>query len=451
MKITFAGAADTVTGSRHLIDLSGYRLLLDCGLFQGHKTLRLRNWAEPSFDPRSIDAVVLSHAHLDHSGYLPLLYKRGFRGSIFCTSATRDLAELLLLDSARLLQEEAGNANKYGYSQHSPAEPLYTEEDVRHCMPCFTPIASLFPTIIHKNVSIELVPAGHLLGASSIVIRHRKLTLAYSGDLGRPKDMLMPAPRPISKADILLVESTYGNRRHARKDVMPQLASIIESTASHGGVVLMPSFAVGRAQALLLAIHRLKESGQMGDIPVFVDSPMASRATNIYRKHQQLLRMPVDEIKAACDSARFLASPEQSRRLSESHYPCIIIAGSGMVTGGRILHHLKVHASNPLNHIVLPGFQVPGTRGAKLAAGERSVRIHGQDIPLRAKVTQLEAFSGHADADEIMDWLGHFHEPPSETFIVHGERDAADAMRLRISHELHWKVRTVEHMQEVTL
>jgi metallo-beta-lactamase family protein len=450
MKITFTGAADTVTGSRHLIDLGGYRLLLDCGLFQGHKTLRLRNWAEPPFDPRSIDAVVLSHAHLDHCGYLPLLYKRGFRGGIFCTPATRDLAELLLLDSARLLEEEARHANKYGYSQHSPAEPLYTEEDVRHCMPCFMPIASLSPTIIKKNVSIEFVPAGHLLGASSVVMRHRKLTLAYSGDLGRPNDMLMPAPRPISQADILLVESTYGNRRHARKDVMPQLASIIEATAGRGGVVLMPSFAVGRAQALLLAIHRLKESGQIGDTPVFVDSPMASRATGIYRKHQKLLRIPIVEIKAACDGARFVASPEQSRRLSESNYPCIIIAGSGMVTGGRILHHLKVHASNPVNHIVLPGFQVPGTRGAKLAAGERSVRIHGQDIPLRAKVTQLEAFSGHADADEIMDWLEHFHQPPSETFIVHGERDAADAMRLRISHELHWKVRTVEHMQQIT-
>jgi metallo-beta-lactamase family protein len=451
MKITFAGAADTVTGSRHLIDLGGYRLLLDCGLFQGYKTLRLRNWAEPPFDPRSIDAVVLSHAHLDHCGYLPLLFKRGFRGNIFCTPATRDLAELLLLDSARLLQEEAGHANKYGYSQHSPAEPLYTEADVRHCMPCFTPIPSLSPIIIEKNVSIELVPAGHLLGASSVILRHRKLTLAYSGDLGRPNDMLMPAPRPISQADILLVESTYGNRQHARKDVMPQLASIIEATASRGGVVLMPSFAVGRVQAILLAIHRLKESGLIGDIPVFVDSPMATRATSIYRQHHKLLRMPMAEIKAACNGARFVASPEQSRRLSESHYPCIIIAGSGMVTGGRILHHLKVHASNPLNHIVLPGFQVPGTRGAKLAAGERSVRIHGQDIPLRAKVTQLEAFSGHADADEIMDWLAHFHEPPLETFIVHGERDAADTMRLRISHELHWKVRTVEHMQEINL
>jgi metallo-beta-lactamase family protein len=295
------------------------------------------------------------------------------------------------------------------------------------------------------------VPAGHLLGASSIIMRQRKLTLAYSGDLGRPNDMLMPAPRPISQADILLVESTYGNRQHSRKDVMPQLASIIEASAARGGVVLMPSFAVGRAQALLLAIHRLKESNQIGDIPVFVDSPMASRATSIYRKHHTLLRIPMAEIKAACDGARFVARPEQSRRLSESHYPCIIIAGSGMVTGGRILHHLKAHASNPLNHIVLPGFQVPGTRGAKLAAGERVVRIHGQDIPLRAKVTQLEALSGHADADEIMDWLAHFHEPPSETFIVHGEREAADAMRLLISHDLNWKVRTVEHMQEVHL
>jgi len=451
MKITFTGAADTVTGSRHLLDLGGYRLLLDCGLFQGYKTLRLRNWAEPPFDPRSIDAVILSHAHLDHCGYLPLLYKRGFRGEVFCTQATRDLAELMLLDSARLLEEEAHHANQHGYSQHSPAEPLYTVQDVQHCMQCFKPIASLQAADIAKNVSVELSPAGHLLGASSVILRHRRLSLAFSGDLGRPNDLLMPAPRPISQADVLLLESTYGNRQHAKKDVMPQLASIITRTTVRGGVIMMPSFAVGRAQALLLAIHRLKESGQIGDIPVFVDSPMASRATAIYRKHHKLMRMPMAEIKAACDGARFIASPEQSRRLSQSHYPCIIIAGSGMVTGGRILHHLKVHAPNPANHIVLPGFQVPGTRGAKLAAGERSVRIHGQDIPLRAKVTQLDAFSGHADADEIMQWLTHFHVPPTDTFIVHGEREAADAMRLRIKSELDWKVQTVEHLQEVVI
>jgi metallo-beta-lactamase family protein len=451
MKITFTGAADTVTGSRHLIDLGGYRLLLDCGLFQGYKTLRLRNWAEPPFDPRSINAVVLSHAHLDHSGYLPVLFKRGFRGEIFCTSATRDLAELMLLDSARLLEEEAYHANKFGYSQHSPAEPLYTEEDVRHCMECFTPLASLTPTAISKDVSIELVPAGHLLGASSVILRHRKHTLAYSGDLGRPNDLLMPAPRPLTQADVLLVESTYGNRLHAKKDVMPLLAGLINRATERGGVVLMPSFAVGRAQALLLALYRLKQSNQIGDIPVFVDSPMASRATSIYRKHHKLLRVPMPEIKAACDDARFIGSPEQSKRLSASRYPCIIIAGSGMATGGRILHHLKVHATNPANQIVLPGFQVPGTRGAKLATGERSIRIHGQDIPLRAKVTQLEAFSGHADADEIMAWLTHFHTPPSETFIVHGEREAADAMRLRIHHDLGWKVQTVEHLQQISL
>lgn len=451
MKITFTGAADTVTGSRHLLDFGGTRILLDCGLFQGFKTLRLRNWAPPPFDPRSIQAVVLSHAHLDHSGALPLLYKQGFRGEIFCTQATRDLAELMLLDSAKLMEEEALHANKYGYSQHSPAEPLYTEADVRNCLKCFTPITSLSAADIGHGVSIELVPAGHLLGASSVIVRHRRLTLAFSGDLGRPNDMLMPAPRPITQADVLLIESTYGNHQHGNKDALPLLASIIERTSERGGIVMMPSFAVGRAQAMLLAIHRLKMNKQIGDIPVFVDSPMASRATTIYRKHHKLLNMPMAELKAAFDSARFVATPEQSKRLTQSHYPRIVIAGSGMATGGRILHHLKAHASNPANHVVLPGFQVPGTRGAKLAAGDRSIRIHGQDIPMRAKLTQLEAFSGHADATEIMAWLTHLHAPPAQTFVVHGERDAADALRLRIHHELGWRAQTVEHLQQISL
>ncbi|MFM2399411.1 MAG: hypothetical protein RL341_1568 [Pseudomonadota bacterium] len=451
MNITFAGAADTVTGSRHLIEVPGFRLLLDCGLFQGFKTLRERNWSTLGFDARSVSAVVLSHAHLDHCGFLPVLTKLGFRGSVYCSQATRDLAEVMLLDSAHLLEEEAKHANRYGYSKHAPAQPLYTVDDVKRCLQNIKPLPFNTTFKLSKNLSIELTPAGHLLGAASVIVRHHDMQLVYSGDLGRNEDLLMPPPSAVHAADVLLVESTYGNRVHPADDPMQQLGDIIRATVGRGGMVLMPSFAVGRAQALMLAIERLKQQNAIPDVPVFLDSPMASKATAIYRRHAKLLRIPKEEVPAMCESAKFISTPDESRALSASSAPCVIIAGSGMATGGRILHHLKAHAPNSRNHIVFPGFQVPGTRGAKLVAGEPTVKIHGEYVPVKAKVSHIEGFSGHADASELIDWLTQFRAAPGSTFVVHGEREASDALRLLIKDSLGWDARAVEHMQRVSV
>ncbi len=448
IKITFAGAADTVTGSRHLVEIGDQRILLDCGLFQGFKTLRERNWLPFPVPANEIDAVILSHAHLDHSGFLPVLCREGFRGPIYCTAPTRDLAEIMLLDSAQLLQEEANFANRHGYSKHKPARPLYDVNDVRRVLKRFHAVEWGRPIQIGR-VEASFSRAGHLLGAAIIRISFQKRVLVFSGDLGRNQDVLMRPPEPTTAADLLLLESTYGNRRHPPEDSAEALARTIRETASRGGTILMPSFAVGRAQALMLHIGRLIREGRIPKLPVFLDSPMASRATQVFKKHADELRISSGDMKVMLSCAKNIATPDESKALSQLNYPAIIIAGSGMATGGRILHHLKTFAPNPRNHIVLPGFQVLGTRGAKLLAGERTTKIHGSYVDVNASVSQIQSLSGHADADEIMHWLRQFRRPPRQVFIVHGERDASDALRLRIRDELGWAADTVEHMQHV--
>ncbi len=448
MKITFAGAADTVTGSRHLVEIGSQRILLDCGLFQGFKTLRERNWLAFPVPASEIDAVMLSHAHLDHSGYLPVLCREGYRGPIYCTAPTRDLAEIMLLDSAHLLQEEANFANRHGYSKHSPARALYDVNDVRRCLKRFQVVEWGKPIRIGR-VDASFARAGHLLGAAIVSLTFQKRTLVFSGDLGRRQDALMPPPAVVTGADVLILESTYGNRRHPAEDVAEVLAQTIRETSARGGMVLLPSFAVGRAQALMLYIGRLMREGRIPKLPVFLDSPMASRATQVFKKHPQELRISSEDMRVLLSCTKNIATPDESKAIGQLKYPAIIIAGSGMATGGRILHHLKTYAANPRNHIVFPGFQVPGTRGAKLLAGDRTTKIHGNYVDVNAQVTQIEAVSGHADVDEIMHWLAKFRKPPRQTFVVHGEREASDALRMRIRDELRWPADAVEHMQHV--
>lgn len=448
IKITFAGAADSVTGSRHLVEIGNQRILLDCGLFQGYKTLRERNWAAFPVPPSEIDAVVLSHAHLDHSGYLPVLCRSGFRGPIYCTLPTRDLAEIMLLDSAHLMQEEANFANRHGFSRHHPARPLYDVNDARRALKQFKPVDWIAPTRI-GGIEVSFLRSGHLLGAATLRLTCKKRSLLFSGDLGRNQDLLMPPPARMAGADVLIVESTYGNRAHSTVDATEALARIICETSSRGGTVLLPSFAVGRAQALMLCIGRLVREGRIPKLPVFLDSPMASRATAIYKKHANELRIDASDLRALLNCAKSVATPNESKAVSQLNYPAIIIAGSGMATGGRILHHLKAYAGNPRNHVVFPGFQVPGTRGAKLVAGDRSVKIHGEFVDVNARVSQLESFSGHADAEEIMAWLRAFRKPPKQVFVVHGEREASDALRMRIRDELGWAATAVDHMEHV--
>ena len=445
MNLSFLGAADTVTGSRHLVDLGGQRMLLDCGLYQGFKVFRERNWEPPPAPMRSADAVVLSHAHLDHCGWLPVLVKSGFGGRVIASPATRDLAEVLLLDSAHLQEEDARRANRYGYSRHDKALPLYTRADA---LKAIARIETLEPgkTLKLGEVTISLSPIGHLLGACAVSLSHRRERLVFSGDVGRQQDLLMPPPQRLTRADVLLVESTYGNRRHPVEDASARLAAVIRDTVGRGGSVLLPSFAVGRAQALLLVLQRLKAAGSIPrGLPVFLDSPMATQATALYRRHHALMRIDATEARNLLQGVRVTATPQASMRLSQLRYPAVIVSASGMATGGRMLHHLKVMAPEARHHIVFAGFQVAGSRGARLVEGAAEVKIHGQYVPVRASVSHLEGFSGHADSDELMAWLRGFRAPPRQTFVVHGDPEASDALRVRIQDELGWAVQVASH------
>ena len=445
MQITFLGAADSVTGSKHLVDIGGQRILLDCGLFQGFKVLRERNWCPLPVAAKAIDAVVLSHAHLDHSGYLPSLVKQGYTGPVYASAATRDLCEVLLLDSAKLQEEDARRANRYGYSKHPTALPLYGTADARRAIARITPIAAGRDVRLGK-VRVSLTPVGHLLGACAVTLRTADECLVYSGDLGRDDDQLMPPPQRVAQADVLLVESTYGNRSHALGDTDQRLGAIIRATVGRGGSVLMPSFAVGRAQALLHSLQKLRAAEEIPrDMPVYLDSPMAIQATALYLRHRRLMRLSARESAALTDGVTMVTTAQQSQKLTRSRYPCVIISASGMATGGRVLHHLKAMAPNAKNHIVFAGFQVSGTRGAKLVAGAREVKIHGEYVAVNADVSQVEGFSGHADAYGLMAWMRAFKGAPRRVFVVHGEPEAADTLRLRIKDELGWPAQVPEH------
>ena len=446
MDLHFLGAADTVTGSRHVVEMAGQRLMLDCGLFQGFKTLRERNWAPFPVDVRSLDAVLLSHAHLDHSGGLPLLVRAGFRGPIHCTAATRDLCEVLLLDSARLAQEDARRANRYRTSRHVPALPLYTVADARRAISQLMPLPRNRDSVLIGRLSARFRPAGHLLGASWISLSAGDERLVFSGDLGRSDDLLMLPPEPLDEADVLLIESTYGNRLHPAGNPVAELGALIRDTIGRGGSVLLPTFAVGRAQALLLAIQRLKAAGDLpASLPVALDSPMAIEATALYQKHRRGLRIGAAEAAGLDQGVTLVASAAASMRLASRKMPMVILAASGMATGGRVLHHLKRMAPDPRHAIVFPGFQVGGTRGARLLAGESEVKIHGEWWPVRARVTALSGMSGHADAQGLLAWAAGLSKPPRATFVIHGEPAASDALRLRLQERWTTPVRVPEH------
>ncbi len=451
MKLTFAGAADTVTGSRYLLDSGGRQILLDCGLFQGFKKLRERNWAPFPLPPRDIDRVVLSHAHLDHSGYLPALVRDGFRGQIIATEATRELCEILLRDSARLQEEEAEFANRHGYSKHKPALPLYTSEDAERALSRIVAVDFNEDFDLGDGLAGRFLPAGHLLGAAIVRVQRGHRSLVFSGDLGRPNDLVMQAPHKVEAADTLIVESTYGDRDHTDDDPEAVLGRVIRETAARGGTVLIPSFAVGRAQALLYALYRLKQRDEIPEIPVFLDSPMAVDATRLYDRFRSYHRLSPEQCSGMYHAARLVTTPEESKRLAGLHMPAVIISASGMATGGRVLHHLKRILPDPDSHVVFAGFQAPGTRGAHLVGGARTVKIHGEWHPVRAGVTQLDGFSAHADGDELIEWLRGFRSAPQQVYVTHGEPEAADRLRVRIETEFGWRVRAPEHLERVEL
>ena len=451
MRITFLGAAGTVTGSKYLLDTGRHKILVDCGLFQGFKQLRLRNWAKLPIDIGSLDAVVLTHAHLDHSGYLPLLVKSGFKGKVYCTAATRDLCGILLPDSAHLEEQAAESANRHDYSKHHPALPLFTAQDAQKALTRLRPLDFNASHDFGEGLSLSLRYAGHILGAAMAQFTFNGEIVLFSGDLGRPGDPIMREPEAVAEADYVIVESTYGDRKHPMTDAQDVLQEVITSTAAKGGSVVVPAFTVGRAQLLLYHLYRLKDAKRIPDLPIFLDSPMAIDAGDIFRAHPKDHRLSASEAKAVCAIARQTQTSDESRAIDRNRVPSVIVSASGMATGGRVLHHLQVFAPDPRSTILFTGFQAGGTRGAAMVAGAQAIKMFGEYIPVRARVQNMDMLSAHADADEILSWLGHFRRPPKTTFITHGEPAASDALRKRIEDGLKWKCVVPAYRDEVEL
>lgn len=446
VNITFLGGAGTVTGSKYLVRHGDKTLLVDCGLFQGYKQLRLRNWNALPIAPDQINAVVLTHAHLDHSGYLPLLVKEGFAGHVYASPGTRDLCRILLPDSGHIQEEDAAFLNRHKLSKHATALPLYTRQEALESLSNMQSHEVGKPFSPMKGWTVTLSRAGHILGACSVLVEVAGRRILFSGDLGRPDDLLMNPPDPALQADTVLIESTYGDRIHPKDDVLTELAVALQKVVKRGGVAVVPVFAVGRAQALLLAIELLKIKGDLPkSLPVFLDSPMAVHTTHLYEQHMDSHRLNRQQTRALTHSATMVNSTDESRALASRHGPMVILSASGMATGGRVLHHLAHYASDHRNMIVLTGYQAPGTRGAKLASGADTIRLHGRDVELKAEVVQLQSASAHADANQLLAWLNTMPSAPAQVYVVHGDAAAADALRWRIEHELGWRALVPEH------
>lgn len=435
MKVGFYGAVGTVTGSKYLLESGGARVLVDCGLFQGLKQLRLRNWSKPPFDPASLDAVLLSHAHLDHSGYLPALVRGGFSGPVYCTPPTRALCQILLPDSGRIQEEDAAYANRKKFSKHEPALPLYTERDAEAALTHLRVVGFGEPLALGA-FRARFHPAGHILGAASVELRDETGTALFSGDLGRSDDLLMFPPAPPVAADWTFMESTYGDRSHGERDPVQAIAAVLRRTCERGGVLLIPSFAVGRAQTMLYCLHQIFARDLAPRVPVFVNSPMATDVTALYEEFHDYHRLSQAEIASICDVAEFVRSVEESKELVARKGSHVVISASGMATGGRVLHHLRSLAPDERNTILMPGFQAVGTRGADLVAGASAIKIHGAYVPVRAEVAQLDLLSAHADREDLIAWLGAAPQPPRATWLVHGEPASADALRRSVRQAL---------------
>jgi metallo-beta-lactamase family protein len=459
--LRFLGGTRTVTGSRFLVESGDARVLVDCGLFQGLKDLRKRNWDTFPVPPESIDAVVLSHAHIDHSGYLPALVRQGFKGPVFCSPDTAALTKILLTDSAHLQEEEARYANKKGYSRHSPALPLYTDEDAQNAIKLLEPQPFDEPFPMASGIEGHLRWAGHILGSASIAIDidgpESTRRAFFSGDVGRPEHPILKPPAPPPAADVMLIESTYGDRRHATDDDdLAEFAEAISATARRGGMVLIPAFAVDRTEVVLDALHGLERDGRIPELPIYVDSPMALNVLGLYR---QALRDDHPGIRPEIvahdpfDTARVTEcrTVQESMALTSLSYPSIIISASGMATGGRVLHHLRRLLPDPLNTVILSGFQVEGTRGRRLADGERTVKMFGTYVPVRADVHQLESFSVHADLPELCDWLDTAPEAPDVCYLIHGSEDASAAMRDAVDDRFGWTAVVPRPMERVII
>ncbi len=460
--IQFLGAAGTVTGSKFLLQAGRKKLLMDAGLFQGLKELRLRNWAAPPFSPSAVEAVVLSHAHIDHSGFLPRLARMGFRGKIYCTSGTADLLRVMLPDAASLQEEDAERANRKGYTRHKPALPLYTGEDAKKALKTLRPCAYESPIRVMEGCSALFRRAAHILGAASVELqleesgRPEPFRLVYSGDLGRWDQPILRDPEFVPEADILLLESTYGDRTHAA-DPSSELARVVNESARRGGALLIPAFAVGRAQEVIWRLRQLQDQQRIPSLPVYLDSPMAIDVSDIYCRHTEEHDLDMKELMdkkscpLCCLNQRFARTPDESKKINQVKGPVIIISSSGMATGGRILHHLEKRLPDPSTTVLLAGFQAAGTRGRRLQEGAKVLRMYGQEIPVRARVETIDGLSAHADQGDILRWLSGFKKPPRQTFVVHGEPRQAEGLSRVIAERLKWNVRPAVDGETVDL
>ncbi|WP_138380712.1 MBL fold metallo-hydrolase RNA specificity domain-containing protein [Luteithermobacter gelatinilyticus] len=455
MKLTFLGATGTVTGSKFLLQAEGRKILIDCGLFQGHKQLRLRNWNVLPVNPRDIDALVLTHAHLDHSGYIPKLARAGFKGPIYCSESTFELCKILLPDSGRIQEEDAERANRYGYTRHKPALPLYTAKEARDALQHFRPVDFGQFHALSEELGFTLHRAGHILGASFVrITQENGPSVLFSGDIGRPNDPVMKEPAKIQNADYLIVESTYGDRRHGATDPVDDLEHIIQETIIRGGTVVIPSFAVGRAQMILYYLYELKRQGRIpANLPIFLDSPMAINVSSLLCRHLNDHRLPQKLCMEVCGVADYTRTVEQSKAIytRTNSMPKVIVSASGMATGGRVLHHLKHYLGDARNTILLAGFQAGGTRGDRLVRGEKEIKIHGEMWPVQAQIVQLDNMSAHADYEEILAWMENFTAPPRKVFVVHGEEGAAQSMKEKIEDRFDWDCAVPEYKQTVEL
>lgn len=460
--LTFLGATGTVTGSKYLLEAGGERLMVDCGLFQGYKELRLRNWSPLPVPPASIQWLVLTHAHLDHIGYIPRLVKDGFRGQILASPSTVDLAKIVLPDSGHLQEEDAEFANKKGFSKHAPALPLYTYEEAQKSLEYIHGVNALEPVEISPHFTVRTFFAGHILGARMIEVTVREngttKRILFSGDLGRFPQLIIPQPAvPEDGFDYMLIESTYGDRTHPKDDIGARLAGIVERTASHGGTVVIPSFAVGRTQELLYLFRELIEDGKMHSVPIHVDSPMAIDVTHLYEKHSEEHSLELDAMEEqgikpfSPPNLHFDKTVDQSKQLNDARYPTIIISASGMATGGRVVHHLERCLPDHRNTILFVGFQAAGTRGQAIQSGAKAVKMYGHEVNVRARIESIENLSAHADYVEILAWLHRFERAPGRTFVVHGEPKASEALRQRMATELQWNVEVPAYLEKVQL
>jgi metallo-beta-lactamase family protein len=465
MKLTFLGATQTVTGSKFLLETNDRRVLLDCGLFQGAKDLRLRNWESPPVDPTSVDAVVLTHAHIDHTGYLPRFVAQGFKGPVYATPATVDLAGILLPDAAHLQEEEARYRNKHHLSKHEPALPLYTLDDAAATLRLMRPVDYRESFTLSKTLAFQLIPAGHILGSAFVLFRESsgpsEKSVLFTGDIGRYGQPIIFDPSQVDGADYLVLESTYGNRLHSDKNGKSgkeQLRDVVIATARRGGTIVIPSFAIGRAQELLYILRELELENQIPVLPVYVDSPMAVDAVEIFRKHVEEHDLEMAQLESAganplyTQRVHFSRTVEESKAINDHRFPSIIISANGMATGGRILHHLIQRITDERNALVFVGFQAYGTRGRLLSEGARQIRIFGEDYPVRAQVHVIDSFSAHGDYSEILRWLSGFKRAPRRTFLVHGEPKAIEGMKDHITSTYRaWQVEAPTYLQTFEL